>query len=772
MFQPAQTLVIMLAALAITASAQQTGQQGKTWAVVVGISKYQKLPGGQQLQFGDRDAALFAEAVQKRGVGTYNVRLLTGADATVAAIKSAVGTWLARSVSTSDTVIFFFSGHGLFEKEFGESYLLGFDSDTKDPFGTALALSELRQALASRIRAGHVLIIADAMRRDFFDPETDPGSAKSFAQAFDQLTAARHGVSAILASGPGEFSREGQRWAGHGVFAKHLADVLTEGADRNADGTLTADEVFEALAARVSADTSNKQHVWRSGAALDQVALARVERQSQTASVGATAHPEASDQRKLPPVSENRPTTQVAARPTARDPAPQPDSGPKPAAGEPAGSSSRGANANRESPRVQIGQNAPAQSPTNPANQRTVQSTQTGRDNRTAPVPAPEHDTVAALPGRISADNPPPKPSESAKVGAPSSVEPPASKPSTTRSAKPPGTEAVSATQPSPSPPRESARAEVKVPEISPAPKPAVSFPTAVVVSAERADSQPETLASSVPASRPEPAPTPLVLQLEAAITLKRLIEPKNSSAWDFYQRLASEPGASSDVARLKPMLAAALGAEGRAIVSGDVRADNISDKVDDFKRAGQMLARARSLAPDNGDVVSLEKLSAAEALISLQFYDEAARALAQLQSAKLAAVENAMGLVYQGQLDSWRAERAFKRAIELDSKWAAPHYNLALLYRSQQNLASLEELEAAAALDPNNVYLVAALGEEYFTRQQFKQATEAYRRAVSLKPSDDTLHTKLGHALYSQGLQDEANREYQKAKDLRGKQP
>jgi Flp pilus assembly protein TadD len=40
------------------------------------------------------------------------------------------------------------------------------------------------------------------------------------------------------------------------------------------------------------------------------------------------------------------------------------------------------------------------------------------------------------------------------------------------------------------------------------------------------------------------------------------------------------------------------------------------------------------------------------------------------------------------------------------------------------------------------------------------------------LKPSDDGLHTKLGHALYSQGLQDEANREYQKAKELRGKQP
>src|SRR5438128_8657778 len=115
--------LVLVVALALTARAQQPNQTPKTWAVVVGVSKYQKLPGGQQLQFADRDAALFAEAIQKRGVSAQNIRLLTGGEATAAAIKSAVGSWLARSVSDSDTVLIFFSGHGLFEREFGESYL-------------------------------------------------------------------------------------------------------------------------------------------------------------------------------------------------------------------------------------------------------------------------------------------------------------------------------------------------------------------------------------------------------------------------------------------------------------------------------------------------------------------------------------------------------------------------------------------------------------------------------------------------------------------------
>ena len=202
------------------------------------------------------------------------------------------------------------------------------------------------------------------------------------------------------------------------------------------------------------------------------------------------------------------------------------------------------------------------------------------------------------------------------------------------------------------------------------------------------------------------------------------------------------------------------------------MRGDNISDKVDDFKRAGQMLARARTLTPENGDISALEKLSAAAALISLQFYDEAERALAPLQASKLAAVENALGLVYQGKLDTWRAERAFKRASEIDANWAAPHYNLALLYRSQQNQTALAEFEAAASKDQNNIALMIALGDEYFVRQQWKQAADAFRKAIAIKPLDDNLHTKLGHALYSQGLQDEANREYQKAQELRRKRP
>src|SRR5258705_7700177 len=91
--------VLLLALMPLQAGARQTRPVAKTLAVVIGVSKYQKLPGGQQLQFADRDATSFAEAIQKRGVSAQDIKLLIGSEATTSAIKSVIGNWLARSAS-------------------------------------------------------------------------------------------------------------------------------------------------------------------------------------------------------------------------------------------------------------------------------------------------------------------------------------------------------------------------------------------------------------------------------------------------------------------------------------------------------------------------------------------------------------------------------------------------------------------------------------------------------------------------------------------------
>jgi tetratricopeptide (TPR) repeat protein len=304
---------------------------------------------------------------------------------------------------------------------------------------------------------------------------------------------------------------------------------------------------------------------------------------------------------------------------------------------------------------------------------------------------------------------------------------------------------------------------------ITAAPKPPAAPPSVgnVTVGPVR-DVQP--VAGTVSSGNTGSAPSPLVLETAAAISAGALIEPRNANAWDYYQKLTLDPTSASEASRLKPLLAAALLKAGRWLVTGDVRADNVSAKVDEFRRAGQMLARLRALSSENNESVLLEKLSAAQALIALQFYDEAEKSLAQLQSARLASVENALGLVHLGNFNEWQAERAFKRAIELDANLAAPHYNLATLYRNQKKDA-LSEFELAAAIDSSNTAVQVALADEYFSKGKWAQAADTYRKAIALAPTVEDLHTKLGHALYSQGLREEANKEYQRAKELRTRQ-
>jgi tetratricopeptide (TPR) repeat protein/uncharacterized caspase-like protein len=758
-------LALLLASLALVASAQspnQTTPQGKTVALVIGVSKYQKLGGGQQLQFADRDASLIADALKKGGVDAANLRLLAAQEATIAAVKSALGNWLARTAGTDDTVIIFFSGHGFFEQEFGEAYLLAADSDVKEPFATALSLDEIKQALNKRVHARRVLLITDALRRDFFDPDSNNSPANAFLQSFDQLAASRAGLSVIAASSAGEFSREGQRWNGQGVFAKHLAAALMTGQyiDRNNDGLLTADELVDVLSPLVAEDTANKQHVWHSNTALAQIAIASISRNGQAAGTressvnkaatlastvaNATTPSETSGIKPAvnPPLPENKPAQTVLKAPIA-------------AAG------TREASVVAVSPPAE---GAPARPPTKSgavAGQKT---------NGVAPVIRKTESPAEVISGPpadkvIARTETPAKPPVATSSPAPmASVRSPINAPPATTTV-PPG-ETINqpslATSTNPDP----------AGNLTPPPRPMASLPKLGEVAAAPSRGADAVAPAAPPlAARMEAAPSPLILQLEVAISAKNLLEPGNVSAWDLYQRLAADPSTASEAARLRPALVDALIAAGRAIVAGEVCSDSIADRVDDFRRAGQMLARARSLRPENTEITALEKLSAAQALIALQFYDEAERALAPLQTVRLAAVDNAMGLVHQGKLDNYRAERAFKRAAEIDPNWAAPHYNLALLYRSQQNEGALAELEQAAALDAMNPAMLVALGDEYFAKQQWPRAAESYRKAIIIKPNDDSLHTKLGHALYSQGLQTEANHEYQKARELRNRQ-
>src|SRR5688572_30387968 len=84
-------------------------QKGNTYAVVIGISKYQS-EGISQLRFANRDAQMFFNYLRSPEGGAVpqdNIRLLLDSTATNAAVYSALS-WLTETVQENDLVYFYF----------------------------------------------------------------------------------------------------------------------------------------------------------------------------------------------------------------------------------------------------------------------------------------------------------------------------------------------------------------------------------------------------------------------------------------------------------------------------------------------------------------------------------------------------------------------------------------------------------------------------------------------------------------------------------------
>src|SRR5689334_21539946 len=138
--------------------------RGKLWAVVIGVSSYKNLPADAQLKFPHRDAeefAAFLRSPQGGGFPSSQIKVLLNQEATLAAVRTALGTWLARSAEPEDSVYVYFAGHGVVEGD-RDGYLLAYDSDPQNLYATALSVEELNKVISERLRTRLVVLITDA----------------------------------------------------------------------------------------------------------------------------------------------------------------------------------------------------------------------------------------------------------------------------------------------------------------------------------------------------------------------------------------------------------------------------------------------------------------------------------------------------------------------------------------------------------------------------------------------------------------------------------
>ena len=231
----------------------------KTYALMIGISKYQKLPKELWLQYADADAATFSQhlaSARGGGVPADQMSVLSNEQATTAAIRNAFQTTLRNRAGKLDTVFILIAAQGTVDSR--GAFILSYDSDPQDLSTTAIPISEIQTLVDDELsKVGRVVLMVDVSR------SANIGNLKTatIGSAVEKLGQANGEMLGLMASRPKEYSMEGTQFGGgHGAFTYSIVKGLEGLADHNDDRSIDESELISYVRENVPNLTANKQH--------------------------------------------------------------------------------------------------------------------------------------------------------------------------------------------------------------------------------------------------------------------------------------------------------------------------------------------------------------------------------------------------------------------------------------------------------------------------------------------------------------------------------
>jgi len=266
------------AAAVQNAAAAAVGPGGQTYALIIGVSKYQRAE--LSLQYAHSDAKTFSQLLTSPrggGVPAANILLLTDEKATTAAVRNGFQDFLKRRATKNDTVIILIAGHGTVETPGSRNaYILTHDSDPQDLASTALPMAELQSLFEEQLqKVGKVLLFVDVCKAGTI------GSIQntSINSNVQQLGDIEGDLFGLLASRPREVSFEGPEFGGgHGAFSYFVMKGMGGAADADGNKTVTASELIDYVSKQVPDATNSKQHPREFGVYDNGMRLAEVDK--------------------------------------------------------------------------------------------------------------------------------------------------------------------------------------------------------------------------------------------------------------------------------------------------------------------------------------------------------------------------------------------------------------------------------------------------------------------------------------------------------------
>jgi Tfp pilus assembly protein PilF len=283
-------------------TANNSVHPGSTYAVIVGISKYENA-GITQLDYAHKDAQVFADYLKSKAGGSVpedNIRLLLNENATYGAIYDALN-WLLETTHKDDLVYFYFSGHGDMENNtiYKLGFLLSYNTPRINYINNAVRIEDLNN-IANTLSVNNkakVVLITDACHSGKL-------AGSDFRGTFlvgEQLRAVQKSEIRITSCAPDQLSMEDQGWGGgRGVFSYYLINGLEGLADYGHDGVVTVNEIKNYLDTSLSSDAllnerAHKQNAVITGvdnlrlASVDNATLASLKKGTSSVIVGQSA---------------------------------------------------------------------------------------------------------------------------------------------------------------------------------------------------------------------------------------------------------------------------------------------------------------------------------------------------------------------------------------------------------------------------------------------------------------------------------------------------
>ncbi len=216
-------------------------QTGKTYALIVGISKY-KNPAIPSLQFADRDALAFRNYLVASGVDSNNITLLMNENASYAETMLSLDELCTQKAKAGDKVFIYFSGHGDVESRVitNVGYLLPYDAPKVVYAISAINVRTLQDYVSTLSANGvQAIVITDACHSGNL-----AGGLEGMKNIQTVLGDKWKDEIKILSCQPGELSLEGKQWGnGRGLFSYELINGMAGKADRNNDETVSLREL-------------------------------------------------------------------------------------------------------------------------------------------------------------------------------------------------------------------------------------------------------------------------------------------------------------------------------------------------------------------------------------------------------------------------------------------------------------------------------------------------------------------------------------------------